>query len=214
MEFPSCTHLPQLLEQHDNNNIQNLCSQHPEHGAPCAVRQIGYFDLFPRMARVTAVTPVSPDTGLLRFLLSPKIRGGNARAVRAVRHAVRSFSTCAYNLFFPLVLFSAPHHFQPKYEEEQTIFTTKNTRLLSVLLLNLLFLLLLLLCGRMLPRWWGVFRVATGKPTYHWALCPRCAETPPNTAGHLTHAHGSTADTPEITLRPFRPWEEWVLGSL
>ena len=55
------------------------------------------------------------------------------------------------------------------------MFQTENTRLLSVVLLNLLFLL----CGRMLPRWWGVVRAATGTLTYHWALCPRCAETPP-----------------------------------
>ena len=29
----------------------------------------------------------------------------------------------------------------------------------------------------MLPRWWVVFRVVTGKLIYYWALCPRFAET-------------------------------------
>ena len=37
--------------------------------------------------------------------------------------------------------------------------------------------LLLLPRGRSLPGGWVVFRVATGKLTYHWALCPRCADT-------------------------------------
>ena len=30
-------------------------------------------------------------------------------------------------------------------------------------------------CGHMLPRWWGVFRLVTGKRTDYWAQCPRCA---------------------------------------
>ena len=33
--------------------------------------------------------------------------------------------------------------------------------------------------GTQPPRWWGVFRVATGTLLYCWALCPRCAEPPP-----------------------------------
>ena len=34
---------------------------------------------------------------------------------------------------------------------------------------------LVLPCGHMLPRWWGVFRLVTGKPSYYWAPCPRGA---------------------------------------
>ena len=37
-----------------------------------AVRKVDYFDLFPLMATVTAVTTMSPCAGRLRFLLSPK----------------------------------------------------------------------------------------------------------------------------------------------
>ena len=37
---------------------------------------------------------------------------GACGAQRGAR-AVRAFSTCAYNFFFPLVLFSAPHHYLP-----------------------------------------------------------------------------------------------------
>ena len=40
--------------------------------APCGVRKLGCLDAFPPMAEVSAVTTVFPDTGLLRFLLTPK----------------------------------------------------------------------------------------------------------------------------------------------
>ena len=49
-----------------------------------------------------------------------------------------------------------------------------NARVLSVVYLNLLFLS----CGRMPPRWMA-FTVVAGKLTWDFALCARCAETPP-----------------------------------
>ena len=45
------------------------------------------------------------------------------------------------------------------HELKQIMFGTESTRLLSVLYLHLLSLP----SGRMLPRWWVVFRVVTGK---------------------------------------------------
>ena len=50
------------------------------------------------------------------------------------------------------------------HELKQTMFHTQNARMLSVFYLNLLFYLNLP-CGRMLPLWWLVFRVVTGKLT-------------------------------------------------
>ena len=44
-------------------------------------------------------------------------------------------------------------------ESKQTVFHSENARMLSVLYLNLLFVPR----GRMLPRWWVGFGVATGK---------------------------------------------------
>ena len=62
-------------------------------------------------------------------------------------------------------------------ELKQTMFHIENTRTLSVFYPNLLFLP----CRHMLLRWWVVSRVVTGQLLYHWALCTRCAETPPST---------------------------------
>ena len=62
----------------------------------------------------------------------------------------------------------------PHTSRLQTMRHTENATLLSVFSLTPVFLL----CGRMLPWWWLVFRGVTGKPTYYWALRVRCAEMP------------------------------------
>ena len=48
----------------------------------------------------------------LRVHIRGRYKRGARGAPRGAR-AVHWFSTCAYNLFFPLVLFSAPHHYLP-----------------------------------------------------------------------------------------------------
>ena len=50
------------------------------------------------------------------------------------------------------------------------MFLTENARILLFSSLNLLSLP----CGRMLPRWWVVFRVVTGKLSYYGTVCARC----------------------------------------
>ena len=51
-------------------------------------------------------------------------------------------------------------------------------------------------CGHMLPRWWVVFRVVTGKQIYCWALCRAVQRRPQwipvgqsSTSGHPEEGH-------------------------
>ena len=85
-------------------------------------------------------------------------------------------------------------------ELTQTIFRTKNARLLSVVYLHLLFLP----CGRMLPLLWVVFMVDTGQLSHSWALCLRCAEPPPmyNTpCMFVMDASGRARTCPMLSVR-------------
>ena len=58
-------------------------------------------------------TPTLSVNPTLTLTPTPTLRGRRKRGAPRGARAVHSFSTCAYNLFFPLVLFSAPHHYLP-----------------------------------------------------------------------------------------------------
>ena len=80
-----------------------------------AVRKVGYFGLFPPMTKMTAVTTVFPDTGLLRFLPSPKtqIMSSNKQCF-----TLKMPECCLNLLFLPCGRSSPGGGWSPGWSEE------------------------------------------------------------------------------------------------